>query len=342
MKSRFILVLQLLIGGLVFAQTPNAGMENWSSEPLLLNWKTNSYPLTLPPYDPYIVKKDSDSYSGKWAANLYANGVFKPFAKTTFQANGHPVNLLLYYKLTFAPCVNDPGFPEKDTASVLVELFSQGIVVDQGSWFGVASVADYTLLQIPITQNATNVDSCRITLWGGKVLGGCGIVVQSTEFKVDQLELRYSDFQGCVDPDAICTTCICTENYDPVCGCDGNTYSNFCFARNAGLTNWSSGICDTPTGFQNRNTEDIKMEVYPNPASKYAVLRLSPYFQADVKIELLNLVGEVICKFPALEMHKQKMEQVLDLQGVKSGIYFLRVTANERKTAVLKLVVTDH
>jgi hypothetical protein len=30
------------------------------------------------------------------------------------------------------------------------------------------------------------------------------------------------------------------------------------------------------------------------------------------------------------------------LQGVKAGIYFLRVTATENRTAVLKLVVVDH
>jgi hypothetical protein len=337
-----MLIVQLLLSGYVIAQTPNAGMENWSTDPLLLNWNTNSYPLTLPPYEPYIVRKDSDSYAGNWAANLYANGVFKAFAKTTFQANGHPVNLSLHYKLTFAPCVNDPDYPEKDTASVLVELFSQGIVVDQGSWFGVASVTDYTFLQIPITRNVENVDSCRITLWGGKVNGGCGIVTQATEFKVDQLELRYSEFQGCIDPDAICITCVCTENYDPVCGCDGNTYSNFCFARIAGLTSWSTGICDTPTGFQNRTTEDIQIEVYPNPSGKQAILRLSTLFPAKANIDLVNLTGQVIASFPVIQLQKQTMEQQLDLQGVKAGIYFLRVTATENRTAVLKLVVVDH
>lgn len=37
--------------------------------------------------------------------------------------------------------------------------------------------------------------------------------------------------------------CVCTQQYDPVCGCDGKTYGNACVANCAGVKSFTKGEC---------------------------------------------------------------------------------------------------
>jgi Kazal-type serine protease inhibitor domain len=39
------------------------------------------------------------------------------------------------------------------------------------------------------------------------------------------------------------TVTACPDNLDPVCGCNGETYGNACYAEAAGVLHWTSGSC---------------------------------------------------------------------------------------------------
>jgi hypothetical protein len=47
----------------------------------------------------------------------------------------------------------------------------------------------------------------------------------------------------CIDPSKIDSDAACIEIYEPVCGCDGMTYDNSCFAEISGVMSWTEGVC---------------------------------------------------------------------------------------------------
>ena len=51
----------------------------------------------------------------------------------------------------------------------------------------------------------------------------------------------------CIDETKIDELALCIEIYEPVCGCNGITYPNICYASSfGGVTSFISGVCAKP------------------------------------------------------------------------------------------------
>lgn len=48
---------------------------------------------------------------------------------------------------------------------------------------------------------------------------------------------------NCIDSNLVGNADGCMEIYDPVCGCDGITYDNYCVADSSGVTSYVEGEC---------------------------------------------------------------------------------------------------
>jgi hypothetical protein len=151
---------------------PNGDFEVWDNMPNLLFWHTNSCPVCDPPWETYIVVKVTDASNGLFAVKLIYNNVYSSLLYNKFSISSHPAQLTGYIK---------SNITSGDTVIINIDLFSGNNIVDNGIWYGTSSIANYTKIEIPISQNSSSADSALIKIVGGKKL--------NTELYIDNFVL---------------------------------------------------------------------------------------------------------------------------------------------------------
>jgi hypothetical protein len=155
----------------------NGGFENWTNN-LPDNWTTNSCPPCMAPYETYIVRQDTVAYQGQFAAKFIYNNTYAAWAQNGFAVTTHPQYLSAYVKCNLVTT---------DSVLIRVKVFNNNVEVDSGEWYGTTSISNYTQLNVPISQNATQADSVNIYIEGGH---RGSLTWTNTEFWVDAVELR--------------------------------------------------------------------------------------------------------------------------------------------------------
>lgn len=132
----------------------------------------------------------------------------------------------------------------------------------------------------------------------------------------------------CKDPNWVTPIYICSEIFQPVCGCDGVTYMNQCQAVNVGgilFNNYTDGVCPG---------QDFEFFIYPNPVGSVLKLRMQfNTFGGNATLMISSVWGEVVYRSNIQKFDNQPI--YLDIQEaatLRPGMYFFIVyTANQLK-----------
>ena len=126
---------------------------------------------------------------------------------------------------------------------------------------------------------------------------------------------------GCIDDSLIDPNVGCFEIWAPVCGCDGVTYSNECYATHyGGVTEFTMGECQGQTGLTEVFSSAV-IKVFPNPANEVVVF--SGWGLEPARLVLRNMLGQRVVEVPLVYPN-----QALDLPSALRGAFQAELIGN--------------
>lgn len=107
----------------------------------------------------------------------------------------------------------------------------------------------------------------------------------------------------------------CNPDFIPVCGCDGVTYKNRCFADFATVQQYVEGPC-----------EQVAMNIFPNPSTYWLNVNIVTKFEADVNFYIFDRNGNIFY----YSFLRNVTSEMLDIPvyGFEQGLYIVMAESN--------------
>lgn len=95
-------------------------------------------------------------------------------------------------------------------------------------------------------------------------------------------------------------------------------------SRLAWLDQNMPGYCN-PTSMEEKNTEKVKLTLYPSPANESVTIKTTQIFDSPLQISLIDLTGSVVATFEGSKYRIAEGSYELNVQHLPAGLWLLKL-----------------